>query len=372
MKVEAFEPLLDRIYTAGEDPRHWDDVLSAITRHLSAKSAALHAGTIDGAGFSFGTAYRVEPEALASYAEYYYSINPLNSALARIPVGVAVSDQQLVKPGELKRTEFYNDYGQRFDIEGSITLVLARNSLHEACLGIVRGLGSDVFTGEQVSFVQRLAPHMLRAIGLNRRLASLNAEFKTFEAALERMETGVLLLNGEGLIHYCNASGIELLNKCDGLTFSRGRLSAANSAAQTLLAGLIQTALAAKGARGGSVSLPRQNTPRPLLMKIMPFAQESDVWLAGSAVRAIVFISDPDAPVGDAVSEVMDAYNLTPAEKRLLQELIVGRTLQEAADSLKVKRVTARNRLARIMAKTDTRRQSELLQLLHRSRIPGR
>lgn len=104
----------------------------------------------------------------------------------------------------------------------------------------------------------------------------------------------------------------------------------------------------------------------------MPFAQKSDFWLSGEEVRAIVFISDPGAPAGDAIVEVMDAYGLTPSEKRLVNELLAGRSLQEAADVLNIKRATSRNRLARIMAKTDTRRQGELLQLILRSHIPAR
>lgn len=107
-------------------------------------------------------------------------------------------------------------------------------------------------------------------------------------------------------------------------------------------------------------------------MRVMPFSRKSDVWLAGPEVRAIVFISDPDASAKDAVNEVMEAYSLTSSEKRLLHELMAGRSLQEAADSLNIKRATSRNALARIMAKTDTRRQSELLQLMLRSSIPAR
>ena len=67
----------------------------------------------------------------------------------------------------------------------------------------------------------------------------------------------------------------------------------------------------------------------------------------------------------------MDTYCLTPSERRLLKELIAGQTLHEAADNLGITRVTARNRLAHIMAKTNTHRQSELLQLMLRSSIPA-
>ena len=369
---EAFESLLDDIYAAGEDHRHWTAVLTVLASQLSATGGGLHAAARDGQGFSFGAAHGVNPVALAAYAEYYYAINPLNAALSRVPVGVAAPDHQLVAPRDLARTEFYNDFSRQSGLDGSITLVLSRDDRHEACLGIVRGFGSDPFTEEQVSFVQRLAPHLRRAIGLNRRLAGLENKLASLETALGSMETAVFVLDGTGVICYSNAAGEKLLEKRDGLKVSQGRLRADNSSAQNSLAGLMRKALAAKGGRGGSFPLPRQYSTRPLLVKIMPFAQKSEFWLNSTQPCAILFISDPDIPAGDVVDEVMDAYRLTPSEGRLLRELIAGRSLSEAADTLNIARVTSRNRLARIMDKTDTHRHSELIQLILRSSVPVR
>ena len=295
MIVQDFEALLDCIYAAGEDHRQWNKVLARLTSHLFGCAAALHAGTRDVTGFSFGATYQLDPEALAAYAEYYYSVNPLNSALSRVPVGATVSDHQLVQPRDMERTEFYNDYARRFKIVGSVTIVLARDSLHEACLGVIRGLHSLIpFRDEQVSLVQRLAPHVQRALNLTRRLAALQDDRKTFEAALDRFGTAVLLLTRAGAISYCNAAGLELLEKRDGLKLNQGRLSACCSSTQNLLADLIRMALSEKGARGGSVAVPRQQSALPLIVRIMPFAQKGEFWLTIPDVRAILFISNPD------------------------------------------------------------------------------
>jgi DNA-binding CsgD family transcriptional regulator len=252
-------------------------------------------------------------------------------------------------------------------------LSLIRNGNFEAGLFIPRRRGSEPYSDEEVAFVQRLAPHLQRAVALNRRLAALQGERRTFEAALDRLNTAILLLNEAGALCYCNPAGAELLKQHDGLTVSHGRLSATGSSAQCQLAGAIRAALAPEGGRGGSVSLPRRCSARPLRVRIMPFGQRSDFWLAGPQVHALVFVSDPDMPAArDAAAEAMETYGLTPAEKRLMGELLAGRSLKEAAARLAITPVTARNRLAHIMAKTDTHRQSELLQLLLKSSIPAR
>ncbi len=371
MTPEAFEALLNSVYAAAEDPRLWEGVLAELTRHISGAGAGLHAGAINGSGFSFGTTYRVDPEGLAEYARYYYSVNPLNAALSRIPAGSAVPDHQLVAPRDLERGEIF-DHMRRFDFRGSVTLVIERNSHYESCLGVIRTLRSDVFTDEQVAFVQRLSPHIRRAIGLNRRMAALQAERETFESACDRLTIAVFLLDGAGVISYANIVALRLLEKRDGLESIRGRLFANNTGAQNSLAEAIRAAIAEKRARGGCVCVPREHPARSLFVKLMPIAQGGEFWPNGYRARAILFVSDPDVPAGDAFDGVTDAYGLTPSEKKLLGELVAGSSLQEAAEALAITRVTSRNRLARIMAKTDTHRQSELVQLMLRSSIPAR
>ena len=214
-------------------------------------------------------------------------------------------------------------------------------------------------------------PHIRRAIGLNRKLAALQEDRKDLEAALGLMETAVFLLNGAGAVCYANAAGLHLLERGDGLKVRNNRLFADTSSVGHSLATLLRAALAEKGARGGSVSLPRRHSARPLIAKAMPMGRRTDFWLENQT-SAILFVTDPDAASGNAADEPFDAYGLTPSERKLLRELIAGRSLQEAADALKITRVTSRNRLAQIMTKTDTHRQSELVQLILRSRIPVR
>jgi DNA-binding CsgD family transcriptional regulator/PAS domain-containing protein len=372
MTPELFEHLIDDIYAAGEDANRWGAVIAALTDLLGGMSGALHAGKVDGSGFTFGSAFRLDTVASAAYADYYYSINPLNDAILRVPVGVATPDHALVAPSDLERTEFFNDYGKRFDMAGSLTMVLERDAHHGACLGVTRPLGSDVFSDSQVAFVQRLVPHIQRALRLNRRIASLQNERATLESALGAMETAVFILDAGGVIVFANAAGEKLLARRDGLRAEHGRLFAESPSARNALAALIGNALAQRGPRGGGVSLPRLRTTRPLFAKLMPIAQKGGPWLSAPEARAVVFVSDPEAATAETVEAAMEAYGLTPAEKKLLNELIAGRSLKEAADSLSITRATSRNRLARIMTKTETHRQSELLRLMLRSSVPAR
>jgi DNA-binding CsgD family transcriptional regulator len=75
-----------------------------------------------------------------------------------------------------------------------------------------------------------------------------------------------------------------------------------------------------------------------------------------------VFIgAQPDAK--DSAELVAAAYNLTPAETRLLADLLAGQTLAQAAASLNIAETTARGHLDSIFAKTGVSRQADLMRL---------
>lgn len=64
------------------------------------------------------------------------------------------------------------------------------------------------------------------------------------------------------------------------------------------------------------------------------------------------------------VESVTRGFGLTPAENRLLEHLLHGRSLKETALQLGVARTTARTHLQRIFDKTGVRRQTDLQRLL--------
>jgi hypothetical protein len=81
---EIFAALLDSIYAAAEDRGQWEAVLSSLASGLSARGGVFHARS-EMAGFAFGTTTGHDESALKAYSEYFYSVNPLNPPLSRIP-----------------------------------------------------------------------------------------------------------------------------------------------------------------------------------------------------------------------------------------------------------------------------------------------
>jgi DNA-binding CsgD family transcriptional regulator len=71
----------------------------------------------------------------------------------------------------------------------------------------------------------------------------------------------------------------------------------------------------------------------------------------------------PRSPNLDAIAR---SFEFTPAETRLTNELLLGRTIAEAAVALGVGESTAKTHLQNVFSKTGVSRQVDLIILLHR------
>ena len=72
-------------------------------------------------------------------------------------------------------------------------------------------------------------------------------------------------------------------------------------------------------------------------------------------------VVDPAAGLGAQIERLAAKFGLTIAETRVLGEIIGGNGLLAAAAKLKITEATARSHANRILAKTGTTRQTELI-----------
>jgi DNA-binding CsgD family transcriptional regulator len=367
---DRLDGVINGIYEAGADEARWVGVLAELTELLGGSGAVLHVGDTDCSGFAFGANHNLDPEALDAYARYYFSINPLNPPLTRQPAGVVVSDEMLVPRREYYTSEFFNDYAMRFDIAGSATAVLAKADGHIACLGVVRRVGLDAYAKTELAFLERLLPHLQRAVDLNRKLAACRLERDQALAALNAMELAVLFIAADGSLLTTNTAGEKLFRAGGGITLRSRRLTAIDPKANTLLQAAIYAALNAEDERGGTVAVPRPAGQRPLLARVLPYLDSSSY--LDSAAKAIVFIRDPDARGARTVAQVASAYGLTARETSVVEKLLEVSDVKLVAEQLGMSEVTARNHVARILAKTGTNKQVELVNVILSSRLPLR
>jgi DNA-binding CsgD family transcriptional regulator len=177
--------------------------------------------------------------------------------------------------------------------------------------------------------------------------------------ALDRAQFGVIITAATQPPAFVNAYARRIVDRRDGLAVGAGGLEALQAADTRALRDTIDRACRRLLTECVTLMLPRAEAPRPFAVHVPAPAAA-----AARADLATVFICDPCEEPVVAEGSLTRLFGLTRAESAFAAQLIKGRTVEEAAAGLFISVHTARTHLKRILMKTDTGRQAELLRLL--------
>ena len=205
-------------------------------------------------------------------------------------------------------------------------------------------------TAADRALFEYIAPFFPLATQLHRRLLGGSA----ITAILDYLALGVILLDGRGYLSYANRSGAEILGVAPGLSDpSIDRDPRTDALYRTV----------PREAAGKS----RYRHPvdgRPLQILSTPLAWPNPHGDPARRFALALFIGDPTRNTGDPIDSLADLYGLTPSEAKLAWLLVGGRSRSEAAEQLGITGETARTVLKRVLGKTETRSQTDLVRLL--------
>jgi DNA-binding CsgD family transcriptional regulator len=176
----------------------------------------------------------------------------------------------------------------------------------------------------------------------------------------------VVLVDARGTVGGLNERAAAIVAQGDGLLISGGVLRCGRSGDTVALHRLIADVARQNGHRDGAtrygLRIHRPVGRRPLTALVTALGCQN-VLQNGEAVVAVLANDPEHAPAIDA--QMLRAwYDLTPAEARVSMLLVSGLSLAEIVERLGIGANTARTHLKSIFAKTDTRRQGELIRLL--------
>ena len=176
--------------------------------------------------------------------------------------------------------------------------------------------------------------------------------------ALDSIEHGVLVLGPDSTPTFVNAYAKRILERRAGLSIGPGGIESPRTADTRAVRNAV--ALAATGALKDAVAfrLPRELGTRPLFVHVtVPNREEN-------TDQAVVFVCDPDHSPQFNAALLIRMFALTRSEAVIASLLMQGRTIEQIADQLCISINTGRTHLKRILLKTETSRQGELIRLL--------
>ena len=163
-------------------------------------------------------------------------------------------------------------------------------------------------------------------------------------------------------------SSMTLVTPGAGLWMETPTTGKGRSTASSVLTSQLQALLARAAGAGGqpvacAMRLPRPSGKPDLSLLAMPLRVEFE-WLLPRQRSVLLCITDPDAIPTVPANQLAQLFGLTRAEASIAIELLAGRDVSEIAERQQCSVNTVRVHLARLMVKTDTNRQSQLMRLL--------
>ena len=179
---------------------------------------------------------------------------------------------------------------------------------------------------------------------------------------LDRLSTGVLVVTRKGGVIYMNQSAAEIIAAADGLSIGHDQVLRASTSEET--GNLRDACLRLDGAPGNgdvvALSIERPSMRESLKLILAPLENPD----GNAEGRLIVFVTDPGKKAFPSAEMIARFFSLTPTESQFAWKFICGQRTDEIAQAMGITISSARTYLKRVMEKTGTNRQVDLVKLL--------
>lgn len=366
----GYDDLVQRIYDAVDVEEGFVRVLpdvGAFVGAVRAQSLVIGKGGEVLESRSFGA----DPARFEDYSRNWMDKDP-RMAAAHARMGTILLDTKDIDREAFERSAILNEklvfddsvyslFGN-FPIEGDLLLAQA----------FLRGRKEGPFEQSHALQLRALLPHLKRATRLHHLMREMHELSLDLRFALDALPTPVAILEPTGKVVALNASAEALLSR-DGSSFLKGgRLTASSPTEARELSAAIAKASVLANAGPVDASATLTVTPvrlerrdgEPLWALAYPLRPRNSFRDALRAGRVLVVFHDPETRVRLAPDLLANMYALTKTEAALASALAEGLSLADFAEARGCSEETARTHLKRVLEKTGTHRQADLVRVL--------
>ncbi|WP_181705046.1 helix-turn-helix transcriptional regulator [Chthonobacter rhizosphaerae] len=349
------EDLLEAIYACALAPERWPATLQSVCDAVGADAAALVVHDQTSRTASAVNAASTDPILARDYCERFARLNPHLAHIRTNPLeGRVTTSLTALEPARFRGSRFYEEWCRPSGIHELAIAELARTPTHLGTLGFARADAAGPFDLEAVEVLEAYAPHLGRAARLSALVREERAAADALGAMVERLAVATLVVNAAGRVVRANVAGERLIEEGRMLTARDRRIRFADPKADATVQRMVS-------GRGGLpvfvVARDVGGTAR--LVTVMPPSEET-------GGLAVVLVGRAQSQPADTDRIMTDVFGLTAAENRVLGLLVGGLSPTEAADRLGLSIATVRTHIRRVLDKTGTSRQADLMCVVHR------
>lgn len=375
--------LIGLIYEGATDPSRWSkDILPAVAKYIETPASILYSPlhTPQKGGYFF--LHGITQEHVDQYLHKHFDKDLWKIALAEkklYTTGNIVIGDEVVPRAQLLASDFYRECLSRNEnmVQVITGFVFGMDTTHSmpAICSFFRGSIHPDFSDMHRERLRLILPHLSRSLGVMQRLRLAELTMATTLAALDRLSSGVLLINGNGGVVFANRSAQRMLDEGDGLRLRKlrhraglGDLIAEDTAASKTISAAIRATLNrdpyATPHFSSCVAVMRTSGVASYTLQFSALGDQNEFGGDNGIYAAIVFIADGAQEVEIDPMLLQNAYGLTPAEAKVAVALVEASTAEQVADTLGTSPHTVRTQIKQIYAKLGVDTRARFVKLL--------
>jgi DNA-binding CsgD family transcriptional regulator len=347
--------LIDYVYEAPLAPDGWNSLVPALEEALGG-GVAIFVRRDDQLNLLAACTSCTSDQA-QDYGAQLWREDRAMDQLASAPVGAVIRDSSLVTRRERLRSPFYNDYLGSLGNECGIYASFSRSGEGLFVVSAQRHARHGDFSDEDAQMLRTLRPHLERSVRTWQRLRRVEEAQDAAVQALDHARMGFVIVDRQARVQFANEAA-EALFQSGILRVLDGRIASRARAENEALRLAIVAATRPERAVADTVDISGSDRPVALSVLISPLTRGET---AGAREPLAMLVFGDGAPARVEASRLGRAYDLTPAEAKLLSALVSGERLGTYAASQGISVTTAKSHLSSLFDKTGERRQADLI-----------
>ncbi|MEQ9640722.1 MAG: helix-turn-helix transcriptional regulator [Alphaproteobacteria bacterium] len=374
-ELDDMTAAVDAIYAASVGQTGWHEALDAILRATDHTHASVYASNRlvrQAATETYrlpvtGYWHNHDPAIQQAYETEFFRDDPNRHYRLRHPRARIMSEPMYGDDRTLDRNAFYAWAEKVADLRYFLYGQTDPDAQIGAVVSLHRSRRQGPATADEIARYRPLLAHIQRAAEIEHHMAgALALGFGSLDL-LEANPTGIVLLDGLGLVIVANRAARDIAATGDALTLDDTVTALRrpdDARLQRLIGDALEISAGSWREAGGSLRLARRSGRRGYVVTVAPVSRRESI-LSNLMPAASLLITDPEADAAPAATAVLrDAYGLTAMESRLVERLMAGDSPTEAAVALGIQATTARTHLSAVFRKTETGRQQDLVRLV--------
>jgi DNA-binding CsgD family transcriptional regulator len=380
LQHDSLYGVISDIYDCALEPDNWPIALANVTRVMGGAYCSISLVSVPLQNTALSAHSPFNEEVIRDLYANHVADLPGLSDLAQGPLDEPSTSYEPGGFEAFSKTRFYQEWVAPNGLSDATLCKIAHTGDRVGVFAAVMSQSHGPITERDHWIVRSIAPHLRRAVMIGDLFERQQQLVQGYARLVDAVPTPLILTDRYAKVLQINQAADSVLAQGRTLAIHRGVLTAGTQVKMRSIHGLlaykslseaIERAAqddVALGQRGVGIALEAPGES-PVVAYVLPL-QASPIRSAFHSGAVAVFLStrDHSRPVMDSLLATL--FDLTPAEARIVPEVLRGAGVKEIAKKLCVSDNTVKSQLKCIYEKTGTNKLTQLAALVHGFELP--